>query len=314
MDNMKIMLLTLLTGLTSLLLVQSYQSNLNVNKFFKQSSLAHKQYRYLLGEHRHHSPAIKKSINDLMLKHLFTPSGIHYSSVNRFLPKHYLFQIFFCISLFISLLHLPRFESLKRIVLMRFFKSHKISASLSFLCMMTVYALVFLKQAHILSYTLSGIFLSIVIYSRGYGERTFLIIMMSLIIQMSFNRTVTPLAPLINIIMTLIYASYFPLHLLSGILVQLTITEIPLNWLNQLTDFLILTFQALNTNFPTLTVTPTILMIFGCLYKRKVMALTLLLIFVSDPTHKDKEHEFWKNKRLKIKGPPKGGPIKNTFL
>jgi hypothetical protein len=180
--------------------------------------------------------------------------------------------------------------------------------------MMTVYALVFLKQAHILSYTLSGIFLSIVIYSRGYGERTFLIIMMSLIIQMSFNRTVTPLAPLINIIMTLIYASYFPLHLLSGILVQLTITEIPLNWLNQLTDFLILTFQALNTNFPTLTVTPTILMIFGCLYKRKVMALTLLLIFVSDPTHKDKEHEFWKNKRLKIKGPPKGGPIKNTFL
>ncbi len=303
---------TLLACLTFILLFQSYQSQMALTPFYAQAKRQAPQYRYLTGQHHQHQKLIRQAINDLMLKHLFTPSGIHYSSIMKWLPKSSQFQYFF---LLISCLFLyfTQYESLKRIGLLRFLNQHGLNSQISYPAMMILYAMFFLSSQNLLSYLLSGIFLCIIIYGNGTIQKTFLIILFSLIIQMSFNQAVTPIAPVINLFITTIYSLYFPFHLLACGLDYLKITSLPLNFINVITDQLILSMHTVNLYFPNLMITPWTLFLLMALYLRKHLAIIVLSFGLSHMTQIDREKQFWKNKRLKIKTPPSGGVVKSKF-
>lgn len=305
--------ISILAILTFILFYQSYQAQNAVSLFIARPKLQAKQYRYLTGQHQQHSKEIRQAINELMLKHLFTPSGVHYSSILKWLPKANLFQFLFILITTLLVLQTSH-ESLKRIGIMRLFNLHGLSRGVAYLLMMSIYALVFLSQHNLLSYLLSGIFLCIIIFGDSHRQKMFLIIVFSLIIQMSFDKTVTPIAPLLNLLMTAIYSLYFPLHLLSCGLDYLDLWSYPLIFFNQITDQLILSLQQVNLLFPTFIITPSVLIFLYCIYLRKILLTTLLALCLSNFTQFDSEKNFWKNKRLKIKNPPKGGSSKSKFL
>jgi len=305
--------ISILAILTFMLFYQSYQSQNAVSVFIPRPKLHAKQYRYLTGQHQQHAKEIRQAINELMLKHLFTPSGIHYSSILKWLPKAYFFQFIFVLISMILVLNTSH-ESLKRIGILRLLNLHGLSHGVAYLLMMSLYAVVFLSWHNLLSYLLSGIFLCIIIFGDSHRQKMFLIIIFSLIIQMSFDKSVTPIAPLLNLLITAIYSLYFPLHLLSCGLDYFNLWSYPLSFLNQLTDQIILSLQKVNLLFPTFIITPSVLIFLNCIYLRKIILTTLLALSLNNITQFDSEKMFWKNKRLKIKNPPKGGSSQSKFL
>jgi hypothetical protein len=60
-------------------------------------------------------------------------------------------------------------------------------------------------------------------------------------------------------------------------------------------------------------ITPWTLFLLMALYLRKHLAIIVLSFGLSHMTQIDREKQFWKNKRLKIKTPPSGGVVKSKF-
>jgi len=181
----------------------------------------------MTGERRYLSRKFKKKIKTLGLVHLFTPSGLHFSSILLFLlplslysKKSYkLISIGLCFMPFFF----PGFFSMKRIALLRLFFIFKNKSKIlkdldSFYLFLIVFVLDFIFGTYSqspLSFALSFLFIGAIFSSEQYSsfQITSKFIFSQVLICLFFNAPWNPVGSIIGLIITFFFSFIFPFFL-----------------------------------------------------------------------------------------------------
>jgi len=250
---------------------------------------------YTLGDKSGLSRKTKKGHKNLNLLHLFTPSGIHLSSIAFILlPVIFLLRkltpmlpCLFFFTLYTLAFMLPGYWSIKRIILLKAF--HLFPKELdSFTIFLLAFTFDFFFGTYKyspLSFIYSFLFLGIIFSMKDFPKISFLyfIFIAQLIICYFQKETLFILSPLLGILLTLLFSFCFPFFFGAIILQPLIPTflyKIPLQFFLFLVNFFsqfIGIFGGVSPSIPLITISIVVLFSFNNKLKSFLIALCLLI-------------------------------------
>jgi len=221
---------------------------------------------YVLGDKKGLSRSLKWAHQALALQHLFTPSGLHLSSIFlliRPLLKIISPRISWVLSLFLFILpfSLPGFWSIKRISLIKILKHFfpKISWFNAFLISFFIDFFLGTFKYSPLSFCFSFLFLGLIFSLEGKGKDPlpFVLFTGQIVIAFFWQSLVNPFAIMFGQFLSLVFSFLFPIFFI-GFWLPLDIFLIPLNAFSNSVIFL----AKLTKNFPVFYVTFDTLLLF----------------------------------------------------
>jgi predicted membrane metal-binding protein len=287
----------------------------------------------ITGEKRHLSKSFKRKIKTLNLIHLFTPSGLHFSSILLFLLPISLYSkkgfkivsVFLCFTPFFF----TGLYSMKRIALLRLvfmikskFKYLRDLDSFQVLLLVFSVDFIFGTYSHSpMSFACSLLFLGAIFSSEKYStlEITSKFILAQVLMAIIFKTFWNPVGSLLGLLITSLFSLIFPFFLADMAIISL----FQYSFFSSLMDsfiFIIDKAYQLSINFDVLW--PNlflVLAIYLCMFKNKIkyMALPLFLLF-SNPTvnlppsglkgfqPKAKHYPHWVKEAVKVSKIPRG--------
>lgn len=255
---------------------------------FKERSLAGLLSAFISGNKRKIFPTIKKKFQTIALTHLFTPSGVHLSSlyflINPLL-KRTRRKLFILIPLLSLSYFFTPFQSIKRIILM---KTTKIW--LKNLDIFTVFLISFTWDFFLgtynlspLSFSYSFLFLGIILSFIGRGKLYLPLALLGgqVIAQFFSPYPLTTTGFVWSFLLTSLFGLFYPFFFLTYWFPSIPFGESLLNLFYSLVRFFSELSISLGTFMPTFNL--IILSLYLSVGGRKAFVIALLLIFSAEP-------------------------------
>lgn len=210
--------------------------------------------RYFSGSSQSITPKYLRFIKINQMQHLFTPSGLHYSSAMKVVPQF--IKNTLCIKLLIILLlQFTQLFSLQRVAIYHGLKS-LISTRQHRLCLMLcLYMLINFNHFSYMSFLFSALYLGIFILLSEHRIKC--LIIASYFCALIFEQPISVMAPLTNMIMTFIYSLYYPLHFIAFLLYKSFEITLVIDFFNNFTDLLLSALQFVTKYIPVIKITST---------------------------------------------------------
>lgn len=237
---------------------------------------------YLFGDKSNLSRKTKEIHRDLNLQHLMTPSGLHLASLLfliGLLSKSKLWRFFFLIVLAMATYPYDGIDSFKRMILFGLIRTNpffKVSLLHSFIITFFLTFIGGQYSENPLSYSLSFIFLSILITGRSKLQVFSLLIFIQAILSDWFGRDFFPFGAIYGLILSLVSPFLFPLLLLESLFSWLPISKVWLFFLEYLHGL-----KGIGLSLPFFILLPPIF--FTYRNKLSFIALILSVLFYHRP-------------------------------
>lgn len=281
-----------------MILLTLYVINLELNPYsfkYKPTSIKNVSLEKALmtGEKRYLKPKSKKALKHLSLLHLFTPSGLHFSSILSLLFfSHKLRLIFIFLALIISFKLGPLY-ALQRVIwfyaINSILKNTKLSFSMTFL-----FSLVFNQyELNPLSFLFSFIFWFIIMFFKASSvKKIFLLFITQMSIALIMSSKFNLLSLVINPILTVLITMIFPFLFITF---HINIFEqFRLFFYDNLESFINV------CDIQILRITPSIFLVIVCLlilHKKKRLFVISFLFFSFNKGHNE---SLYKTNRSQI--------------
>lgn len=219
---------------------------------------------------------VKKQLQSLGLSHLFTPSGLHLSSVLILFRSMRKLRMLCCILLLLTILPMGSYHSMERVLIFTLVNFKVRSISKSFILTFLISYLMAHYQNNPLSFSFSLLFWGTILIFRHNPVKVLCFLQVSfLLTSITLRQEVHFLFVLINPVTSFIFSSLFPFFFFNSLLPS----SLQFNLHFFFEEFLLL-ITNLNEDFLFLSHIPSFiapLVMLSLLYRNKVAVFALLL-------------------------------------